>query len=160
MLKRPLFVVLPMNVKSLLRGHWSLNAPPFVRHHNRERPLRSRSASNVASPVRNSLREVANLLFSCRCLTWTQLDAQRRPDLRCADDGPVRFIFNIYRLRSGVCTASARSEMAPPLCSPLERNVHQRFPEEPSRAGRTIWRKERVPSEFRETNNCKDDKYR
>jgi hypothetical protein len=34
------------------------------------------------------------------------------------------------------------------------------FRENPRKAGRSIWRKERVPSEFRETNNCKDVRYR
>jgi hypothetical protein len=39
----------------------------------------------------------------------------------------------------------------------LTRNAH--FRAEPRRAGRKIWRKERVPAEFSEANNCKDPKY-
>jgi hypothetical protein len=39
-----------------------------------------------------------------------------------------------------------------------ERNAS--FLAAPRRAGRTIWGKERVPSIFLETNNCKDAKYR
>ena len=38
-----------------------------------------------------------------------------------------------------------------------ERNVH--FSEHPKRAGQKIWRMERVPSEFREGQNCKDPLY-
>ena len=34
------------------------------------------------------------------------------------------------------------------------------FRENPRRAGRSIWGKEQVLSEFRETNNCKDVRYR
>jgi hypothetical protein len=39
-----------------------------------------------------------------------------------------------------------------------ERNAA--FLASPRRAGRTIWGRERVPSTFAETNNCKDPKYR
>ena len=39
-----------------------------------------------------------------------------------------------------------------------ERNDH--FLRCPKRAGRKIWGKERVPSEFSEANNCKDPRYR
>jgi hypothetical protein len=38
-----------------------------------------------------------------------------------------------------------------------ERNEH--FRQNPRRAGKKIWRKERVPSEFSENNNCKDPEY-
>jgi hypothetical protein len=37
---------------------------------------------------------------------------------------------------------------------------NQYFRENPTRAGRKIWGLERVESEFRETNNCKDPLYR
>ena len=39
-----------------------------------------------------------------------------------------------------------------------ERN--RAFQENPRRAGQSIWGKERAPSEFLETNNCKDVRYR
>ena len=39
-----------------------------------------------------------------------------------------------------------------------ERNKH--FLENPKKAGNKIWGKERVNSEFNESNNCKDPKYR
>ena len=39
-----------------------------------------------------------------------------------------------------------------------ERNLH--FRENPRRAGKKIWGKERVPPEFSEGNNCKDPLYR
>lgn len=39
-----------------------------------------------------------------------------------------------------------------------ERNAH--FSKHPKRAGQKIWGKERVPSEFREGQNCKDPLYR
>jgi hypothetical protein len=38
-----------------------------------------------------------------------------------------------------------------------ERNRH--FQEEPRRAGGKIWRKEPVPAEFSESNNCKDPRF-
>ena len=38
-----------------------------------------------------------------------------------------------------------------------ERNAH--FAKHPKRAGQKIWRMERVPSEFREGQNCKDPLY-
>ncbi len=38
-----------------------------------------------------------------------------------------------------------------------ERNVH--FSEHPRRAGGKIWRKEREPAEFSESNNCKDPRF-
>ena len=40
----------------------------------------------------------------------------------------------------------------------LERNQH--FKDNPKRAGNKIWGKERVVVEFRESNNCKDPRYR
>src|SRR5581483_4842245 len=39
-----------------------------------------------------------------------------------------------------------------------ERNEH--FALHPKRAGRKIWGKERVPSQFSEANNCKDPRWR
>jgi len=39
-----------------------------------------------------------------------------------------------------------------------DRNEH--FTAHPRRAGRKIWGQEQVPNEFRESNNCKDPKYR
>jgi hypothetical protein len=39
----------------------------------------------------------------------------------------------------------------------VERNRHYRhFRENPKRAGRKIWGRERVPANFDEANNCKD----
>lgn len=40
----------------------------------------------------------------------------------------------------------------------LDRNAY--FASQPSRAGRKIWRLERAPCEFSESNNCKDPLYR
>jgi hypothetical protein len=40
----------------------------------------------------------------------------------------------------------------------FERNDH--FQKHPKRAGNKLWGKERVPVEFKESNNCKDPKYR
>jgi hypothetical protein len=40
----------------------------------------------------------------------------------------------------------------------LERNAH--FKQNPRRAGNLIWGKEREPTIFSESNNCKDPRYR
>jgi transposase len=78
----------------------------------------------------------------------------------------AQFLNVIESVFSGMARAIIHNSDYPSLeaaMSAIDRHLRTRnahFRDEPSRAGRKIWQLEREASEFSETNNCKDPRYR
>ena len=77
----------------------------------------------------------------------------------------AQFLNVIESVFSGLARAVLHNSDYPSLTEAKEtvaRYIEERnlaFQKEPRRAGQSIWRTERVPSVFGESNNCKDLRY-